>query len=206
MKNLIIGLFVFASAYAAHHTDMPSTHGMALVGTEKIYLSHLPMFHSPHDYQVILEVELEDAAKALYSASRVLNNDTVYTIAPETGVLTEMAKAGKIFRADLYRGHFERGGTPIAEKTAIKVVRVLYFKKFVPGEAKPDEEDFILFGNAKEQFGAHLISAAPDFDRLVKVSTDPRTAELLERGPQIRAAKELKVLQQLYFETDDLAK
>lgn len=206
MKNLIIALFVFASAYAANHTDFPATHGMAVVGTEKVYLSHLPMFHTPHDYQVILEVELDEKTQKLYAANRAQYSDTVYTVAPDAGVLTQMAKAGKVFNVDLFRGHFERGGTPIAEGATVKVLRVLYFKKFVPGEAKPEEEDYLLFGNAKEQFGAHLISSAPDFDRLVRVKTDAKTAANLDRGPQIRSGKELKVLEQLYYETGDLVK
>jgi hypothetical protein len=30
------------------------THGMLLFGEETLYLSHLPMFMSPHNFQVIL--------------------------------------------------------------------------------------------------------------------------------------------------------
>lgn len=206
MKNLIIGLFVFVSAYAAHqHADIPSTHGMAVVGAKKVYLSHLPMFHSPHDYQVILEVELDLASQKTYVDSLVQFKETVYTVAPETGILPEMAQAGKTFRVDLFRGHFERGGTLIAEGATVKVVKVLYFKKFLPNESKSNDDDYLLFGNSKEQFAAHLIVAKPDFDRLLSVKTDATTAQALERGPQIRSLTDLKILRELYFETGDLA-
>lgn len=40
-----------------HYTDKPSVHGMTLMGTELIYASHLPMFHTPHDYQIIFGTE-----------------------------------------------------------------------------------------------------------------------------------------------------
>jgi hypothetical protein len=30
--------------------DRPSVHGMAVIGSDTIFLSHLAMFHSPHDY------------------------------------------------------------------------------------------------------------------------------------------------------------
>ena len=38
------------------------THGMLLFGEETLYLSHLPMFMSPHNFQVILAVTLNDEA------------------------------------------------------------------------------------------------------------------------------------------------
>jgi hypothetical protein len=39
-----------------HGHERPSFHGMALFGEQTAYLSHLPMFMSPHDYQAIFEV------------------------------------------------------------------------------------------------------------------------------------------------------
>ncbi len=38
--------------------EKPGFHGMVLVGQRRAYLSHLPMFHSPHDYQAVFEVSL----------------------------------------------------------------------------------------------------------------------------------------------------
>ena len=38
---------------------------MLVFGTEKVYFSHLPMFHAPHDYQAVIEVELPEATKTL---------------------------------------------------------------------------------------------------------------------------------------------
>ena len=38
--------------------EKPNFHGMVLVGEKRPYLYHLPMFHSPHDYQAIFEVSL----------------------------------------------------------------------------------------------------------------------------------------------------
>ena len=32
--------------------DPPDIHGMAVIGQKSVFLSHLPMFGSPHDYQV----------------------------------------------------------------------------------------------------------------------------------------------------------
>src|SRR5215212_3920941 len=39
-----------------HGQERPAFHGMVLFGEQTAYLSHLPMFMSPHDYQAIFEV------------------------------------------------------------------------------------------------------------------------------------------------------
>ena len=65
MKKIFAIAFFFISyaAWGQHSIpaseDKPATHGMLIFGTNKIYASHLPMFHSPHNYQVILELDLD---------------------------------------------------------------------------------------------------------------------------------------------------
>lgn len=57
-------------------TEKPSFHGMALVGERHAYLSHLPMFHSPHDYQAVFEVSLTAGgadALPVYARDRIDN-------------------------------------------------------------------------------------------------------------------------------------
>lgn len=44
-----------------HGQEKPGFHGMLLLGRQTAYLSHLPMFMSPHDYQAIFEVVLSKA-------------------------------------------------------------------------------------------------------------------------------------------------
>jgi hypothetical protein len=139
---------------------------MAVVGEETIYLSHLPMFHSPHDYQVIFEAELDGAAKASYLASKAASAETVYTIAPEAFALPEMVAAPRPFKAALFRGHFERGGEEIARAT-VTIRRVVHFRKFDPHQPKMGTAQFFLFGKGKEKFLAHEITARPDFDQIL---------------------------------------
>jgi hypothetical protein len=45
-----------ASVHSGH--EHPAVHGMLVVGEGQLFLSHLPMFHAPHDYQIIMEVRL----------------------------------------------------------------------------------------------------------------------------------------------------
>jgi hypothetical protein len=172
MKKLALLLSILTNVSFACQVggaDRPSVHGMLLVGESEIYLSHLPMFHSPHDYQVILNVEIDKEALNIYKKQHQDSSETVYTLVPETFVLPEMIKNPKPFTAKIYQGHFERGGILIAENVAVKIKKVVYFKKF---EAKNIEEGFskyIVFGNQTEQFMAHLITSKPDFDQVIKI-------------------------------------
>jgi hypothetical protein len=189
---LLIGSPVFAMDHSAHsNQDRPATHGMAVVGHSKVYLSHLPMFHSPHDYQVILEVEFDVNSKNIYDQS-VTAPSELYTIAPEDFVLPDMTKAGNSFQATLFKGHFERGGEAIAENVTIKITKVLYFKKFNPGESNPAQAKYIVFGNESEQFMAHVITAKPDFDQILKLKVNEILVPALEAGSLLIVVKDQK--------------
>jgi hypothetical protein len=205
MSQFIIQCVVFSVlsfSARASLADPQSVHGMAVVGNQKVYLSHLPMFHSPHNYQVILEVRLSPAAHSAYLKAKAGSNETLYTLVPQAFVLPEMTAHPQPFKADLYQGHFERGGAVIASGLTVTITQVLYFKKFVPGAQKPSQEKYILFGNTQEQFLAHEITARPDFDQLLSVVAD---AEGLEAGAKTEVKlSDVQVKQSLYLETGDL--
>ena len=148
---LLVGLtFSFAinaqTQQMPHHNDPPSVHGMFLFGNDKIYLSHLPMFHSPHDYQAILEVELSQSTKEIYLQSKKSNpSKTVYTLVPEVFVLPEMINNPRPFKAKIFQGHFERGGTSITESITVKISEVIYFKKIDPNNSHPETVKYNIF-------------------------------------------------------------
>jgi hypothetical protein len=50
--------------------DTTGVHGMLLFGEDVVYLSHLPMFMSPHNFQVLLEVGFDDAVHEVLRADR----------------------------------------------------------------------------------------------------------------------------------------
>jgi hypothetical protein len=166
-------LFFSNLALAQHHHDKPSVHGMFLFGKSKTYLSHLPMFHAPHNYQVLLEVELPSSAKEKYLGSGENDpKESIYTIIPEVFSLTRLAEELKSFKAQIFKGHFERGGVPITEQVLMKVTKVLLFKKLDPMAAVPELAHYHLIGNQFEQFIIHTISAKPDFDHIAQVSVN----------------------------------
>lgn len=143
---------------------------MMLMGTETIYASHLPMFHSPHDYQIISVLELSKDDQTKYILDKKNHPDElIYTIEPENFVLPEMINHTKNFKANIYRGHFERGGKKFLENITVKISQLIYYKQFDQKCKKPKNLEYLLFGNPQEQFLVHRINARPDFDENIAV-------------------------------------
>lgn len=171
LGSLLFLLLPFAPG--ARAGDLPATHGMLVVGGKSIYFSHLPMFHQPHDYQVILQVDLGVEGNGAYFADKAAHPEMeVYTFVPRPMVLPEVVAGKKTFSGDLYRGHFERGGTPIRSGLSVEIRKVLHFRKFDPQANRPDLATYLLFGESGDLWLAHLISTKPDFDQLASVSLD----------------------------------
>lgn len=211
-----IGMAPIASADGTHVTPVPATdrpaiHGMLLVGRDTLFVSHLPMFHTPHDFQAIAEVAFDAAATAVHRRDAERHPDALYTVEPTAdAVLPALFQVGAQFTANLYRGHFERGGEKIAEAVPLTVRRIVHFRRFQP--ASPAARDhWLAFGHAGERFLAHRIEAPDDFDQVLALA--PRggasdDAELtidvagaLATGATTPAGRVARVI---YTEFDDL--
>lgn len=224
-----------SSDQAARHGpgDRPSVHGMLLFGERRLYLSHLPLFHAPHDYQLILAADLDGGADPRGARTRYLDDrrrtqTAVYTFVPERFRLPDLAfqrKAGAFrFRGEVVRGHFERGGTEIDRNVRV-TPRVIFAEKLAP-EGKTSSDAWLLFGARDEAYVAHLVSAPPDFDQILAVEAPAEVPDReLARGVRLTAGipgrplsanaavsvtfadgrtTSLKVRNQIYLETDDL--
>jgi len=162
------------SSDAAPHDDHPAVHGMLMVGETRLLMSHLPMFHPPHDYQVLLEVSLSapgsDPLKA-YLDDRKASKSKVYTWVPapfQLSALVADRSAHPTMTGKIFRGHFERGGVPItAKNVAARVERVFYAGRLDPKAQPPTELRYLMFGSSAEPFLAHLITRPPDFDQIL---------------------------------------
>jgi hypothetical protein len=176
---------------------------MVVVGTDTLFFSHLPMFMSPHDYQVILEGTLSQTGsdpQRTYRDDRARHPDAaVYTFNPVAFVLPDLAPPAakrKQFRGDLFRGHFEAPPEFPAEPrlvaggVTVAVTNVVYFQKLTPQPTRPDTLEYLLFGNGEEVFLAHLITGPPDFDQIVsaKVTGHQLTADQLRHGVRVQVA------------------
>jgi hypothetical protein len=193
---------------AGTQEDAPNTHNMLVVGTEAVFLSHLPMFDdlnegksdytSPHRYQVILEARFSSGGKdltAVYTEDRKNHPKTkMYTLSPTAEfvlakLFTPDAQKPELssFRATVFRGHLERRGKPIngLEDIVVTVKQVMHAQKFEPADDKPEELTYFLFGKGMELFLAHSISKPPDFDQVLSVKVEGHSFTDAELGKGI---------------------
>ena len=153
--------------------EPPGFHGMLVVGSRHIYISHLPMFMPQHRYQAIWEVSFGAAGDAAYRAewARPDNAGGIFTLAPrELFRLPELTTTRDSFIADVYVGHFERPGhRKLLEGVTVTLQRPVHWHPFVTGDRRPEALTYLLFGEGGELFLAHWISTAPDYDQILAV-------------------------------------
>ena len=171
-----------ASPHAHPQGDHAAVHGMLIVGETRVLMSHLPMFHAPHDFQMLLETALSapgsDPFKT-YLDDRKASMEKIYTWVPrpfQLSVLAADPPAPLTMVGTIFRGHFERGGVAItADDVEAKVTRVLYARRLDPETPPPADLRYLIFGSPAEAFVAHRITRAPDFDQILatKFTTAP---------------------------------
>jgi len=179
--------------------DHPGIHGMVLLGEETQYASHLPLFYSPHDYQIILKIKFDETSTSNYQKDRVEHPENkLYTLEPEKFVLPEILNKVTAFKANIYRGHFERGGELIIKNAQVQITKVLYFHKLNKDKSEGNPCDYILFGDQKQQFLAHQILNRPDFDEISKIDIkNKNVATSLQNGEIAMVSSKAKKTQSL---------
>lgn len=153
-------------------------HGMLLFGQRKIYLSHLPMFDPPHNFQVLLRVTMSGEGtepRSTYLNDLAATGGTLYTFVteefPMLGLAGDSAQPPSVtsFKGSIFRGHFERGGTQLLAGITATVDEVVYLEE-LDSTAKPldgQKLEYLCFGEPGELFLAHIIRNRPSFDHIV---------------------------------------
>lgn len=161
---------------------------MLVLGSESVYVSHLPMFMPQHRYQGIWEVSFGEEGDKVYRAERARpeNAKLIFTLEPkERFRLPELTQARSSFKADVYSGHFERPGHKrILQDAKVTLRRQIHWHPFRNSHERPETSTYLLFGKGKELFLAHWISLAPNFDQIVSVSPSKPLGEIPE-GAQL---------------------
>jgi hypothetical protein len=167
--------------HGGHHGTV-GVHGMLLVGEEVLYLSHLPMFMRPHNFQVILEAEFDDAVRQALRADREASAGGMHTFEPVEFPITELdpgdgGPARTSIEGTVFHGHFERGGTAIAQGVTARVRNVAYFAELdLQAHHEADRPlTYLCFGRAGQLQLAHRVTAEPDFDQVVTARLVPGT-------------------------------
>lgn len=175
IKSVIAAILLMSTGAKA---DSPSVHGMLLFGKEVAYASHLPMFHAPHDYQLIMKLKLKDQPRsqtlAAYETAKS-NGATLFTLVPEVMDLTLLISGAKTsFKAAIFDGHFERGGQKLGP-VVVDVEKIVFSSKLDGTQQPAAFGSYLLFGELGEYFGAHLIKSKPSFDAIMTISPPATT-------------------------------
>ena len=168
-------------------SEAPGGHGMAVIGSGAVYMSHLPMYMVPHNYQVLLRVRLtggDGDPETTYRDDRGRHPEALlYTFDPDRFVLPDLlpgpdAAAPKrtSFGGRLVRNHFEQppahpdAPVTIADGVTVGVLDVVHAHRFDPAAPPSQALTYLLFGPPGERFLAHVIGGRPpDFDQLLSV-------------------------------------
>jgi hypothetical protein len=162
---------------------------MVVFGTgTDCYLSYRPMFLSPHNVQVLLDVELDERGSRALGADRRRGFDGIHCFDPEELAVAELdprrKRPRKAFRGTLIRGHRERGGVPIAKNVLATVRTVVSFARLDPHLHRGGELfTHLCFGRAGRMYLAHRIGRRPSFDQIVVVRLIPGTVTDLLGAP-----------------------
>jgi hypothetical protein len=161
---------------------------MLLFGDDPTYLSHLPMFQCPHNFQVLIEAGLDADALDVLRADRARHGDGMYTFDPVPFPIAELephdgVPARTTLTGTLVRGHFERGGTRIATGVRVDVRSVVWFR---PLDGAPDPDRalrYLCFGRGDRAYLAHALRERPSFDQVLAVRFVPGTVSTLVGHP-----------------------
>lgn len=218
---------------SGEHTSDKSAwgeHGMVLFGDrDGLYASHMPMFHAPHDAQVILAIHFALAKDDKAVRTRLQRHPGLWTIVPQEFDLNRLAPTARYpmmdMSADIVRGHFERGGKILRKNLPIHIDRVIVYRKLDPAPRAATQSSYIVLDheqNRQQHFLVHVIDARPDFDHIallrsstatilpasVKLASPPQERSSLM--PALANASErtcqckIEAFREIYQETDDL--
>lgn len=202
-------------------------HGMVLFTDGKaLFASHLPLYYSPHDYQLIYEVESlhNDALIEFltFNHAGASFHKNMVTLLPAQFDLNKLVEGESFSVAtQFFKGHFERGGSTWLHDDAF-VFKKQRFKRHLAKQYKSSSEEsgHIEF-KASQQWdkialeNAHLfihqIAERPSFDALVIA----KGCESVETGKNADAVPSVETLEAkftqcdshklVYFETQDFA-
>ena len=214
-----------SSIYADHKNHRRvGSHGMVLFtdGAE-LYASHLPLYYSPHDYQLIYAVgSLHKAKLIAYLIAGSASHSNMVTLLPENFDLNKLVDGEKFsIPAQFYKGHFERGGTKWLGKSELTFEKLL-FKRPLVKQYKPPHSDEdsakdalnekwtrISFGD--KHLYIHHIGERPSFDALIIVDDCQVTFEN-KLGESVPSKAQIKEVfshcgspMLVYIETQDFA-
>lgn len=205
-----------ALGLAARAETAIGSHGMAVFGgREGLYASHLPMFHAPHDSQLVFRFHLASAAADRALREALAREPRLWTLDPERFDLLRLSPGHatplRDFKARFFEGHFERGGQPQPAEQRVVVDEVLLFRRLSAAPREAASGRYRLIGKGSEWFAVKTIDRRPDFDHIVRLDAPGVQGEvgIVLQGVDkpnaaVQRAFQARGLTEIHFETGDL--
>jgi hypothetical protein len=183
-------------------------HGMVLVTQgSSIYASHLPLYKKPHNVQLLYKLDNNNL-----SILQTVRGGELITIKPKPFNLQRLMRGETmVIQADLYAGHFERGGMLVYENISLSFDKQLYVRTFddiKPSSTKQEYDVVSLRENYRIYI--HRIQEAPSFDHILGVDLQAGCLGRFNTSSPVPKETELQykflncgTIKPLYFETED---
>lgn len=174
--------------------NVPDQHGFVLMGSNHLYIDHLPMFFmQDHMYQMIVEIAIPKAAKQQYLEDQKQHPESFYILGNlQTDLFTLPSVAiGETtsFQADIFRGLPEdpNKDTPLIHDISTEINRIIRLRHFDFNQPYPKNLTYVLFGDEEQAFLSHYLTREPDFmqDLQLKNIPDWLQSEQLKMGVDI---------------------
>lgn len=227
LRSILPAILLMLSSLAHAAPPTWGVHGMVLFGGKQgLYASHLPMFHAPHDYQVVLQVRLADPALDARLRGQLDGKTALWTLEPERFELARLLPAAPLplrqFQATVVRGHFEKHGKaePGYGAAAIIVERVLLMRQLSPAPAVNVSARYLQVGDRTQRFLVKRIDSRPDFEHIVawtspaqaphgdivvaKSDVRETPAATLQQALRTQLGQTARLRATLYFSTEDV--
>ncbi len=183
-------------------------HGMVLVTHgSTIFASKLSRYQKPHNVQLIYKLDNKDLA-----ILQTVRDSQFITIKPKPFNLQRLMRGEKVvIQADLYDGHYNRGGMLVYENISLTFDEKLYLRSFddIKPSSKMQEYDVVSLRKNYKLY-IHRIQQAPSFDHLLGVDLVAGCLGRFNTTSPVPKETELQykfincgTIKPLYFETED---
>ena len=168
-------------------------HGFLMLGTNSLYLSHLPMYSVPaHSYQTIIEAEIDEPHMEKYLEIKKENPTKPIIISN-----TERIPLEKLVNSSSFVGRVTFanedddpiGNRLISPDIPVNIKKILLFKQL--SENSPDYPkhlEYYLFKTDSDWHLSHFLSKAPNFEQKLDISIAGNLSDKIKESKIIKVS------------------
>ena len=222
MKKMLLGLLFLSSTTLSQLSlaeeeikKLPpldpsymGTHGMVLVTqSSNIYAANLSGYNKPHNVQLLYKLDNKDLALL-----QTVRDSQFITIKPKPFNLQRLMRGeSMVVQADLYDGHYKRGGMLVYENISLSFDKQMYVRSFddIQPSSKRQEYDVISLKKNYKIY-IHKIQQSPSFAHILGIDLVAGCLGRFNTSSAVPKETELQykflncgTIKPLYFETED---